>query len=67
LLIKSAIESIAHKTTLVVIAHRLSTIVNADFIYVLQKGRIVEQGNYDSLTILGGAFRHAAGIQRIFH
>ena len=65
LLIKSAIESIAHKTTLVVIAHRLSTIVNADFIYVLQKGRIVEQGNYDSLTILGGAFRHAVEIQDI--
>jgi len=65
LLIKNAIENIAHKTTLVVIAHRLSTIVNADIIYVLQKGRIVEQGNYDSLKILDGAFRHAAEIQSI--
>jgi len=46
LLIKSAIKNIAHKTTLVVIAHRLSTIVNADFIYVPQKGRIIEHGNY---------------------
>jgi ATP-binding cassette subfamily B protein len=67
LLIKSAIEKIAHKTTLVVIAHRLSTIVNADLIYVLQKGRIIEQGNYDSLTTLDGTFRHTAGIQRIIH
>jgi ATP-binding cassette subfamily B protein len=67
LLIKSAIESIAHKTTLVVIAHRLSTIVNADFIYVLQKGRIIEQGNYDSLIVLDGAFRHITRIQRIAH
>jgi ATP-binding cassette subfamily B protein len=65
LLIKSAIENIAHKTTLVVIAHRLSTIVNADLIYVLQKGRIVEQGNYDSLILLSDAFRHTAGIQSI--
>jgi ABC-type multidrug transport system fused ATPase/permease subunit len=67
LLIKSAIENIAHKTTLVVIAHRLSTIVSADSIYVLQKGRIIEQGNYDSLIILNGAFRQTAGIQRIIH
>jgi ABC-type multidrug transport system fused ATPase/permease subunit len=64
-LIKSAIENVVHKTTLVVIAHRLSTIVNADLIYVLQKGRIIEQGNHDSLTTLDGTFRHTAGIQRI--
>jgi ATP-binding cassette subfamily B protein len=67
LLIKSAIENIAHKTTLVVIAHRLSTIVNADLIYVLQKGRIIEQGKYDSLMILDGTFRSTAEIQRVVH
>jgi ABC-type multidrug transport system fused ATPase/permease subunit len=67
LLIKSAIENIAHKTTLVVIAHRLSTIVNADIIYVLQKGRIIEQGKYDSLISLDGAFRRTAEIQRVVH
>jgi ABC-type multidrug transport system fused ATPase/permease subunit len=67
MLIKSAIENIAHKTTLVVIAHRLSTIVNADYIYVLQKGRIIEHGKYDSLISLDGAFRRTAGIQRVVH
>jgi ATP-binding cassette subfamily B protein len=67
LLIKSAIENITHKTTLVVIAHRLSTIVNADYIYVLQKGRIIEQGKYDSLISLDGAFRRTAEIQRVVH
>ena len=65
LLIKSAIENIAHKTTLVVIAHRLSTIINADSIYVLQKGRIVEQGNYDSLIKSNSAFKQAVETQRL--
>ena len=66
LLIKSAIEEIAHKkTTLVVIAHRLSTIISADSIYVLQKGRIIEQGNYHDLIKLNNAFKQAAEIQGI--
>jgi ATP-binding cassette subfamily B protein len=65
LLIKSAIENIAHKTTLVVIAHRLSTIVNADLIYVLQAGRIIEQGNYNYLMRLDSAFKQAVEMQRL--
>jgi ABC-type multidrug transport system fused ATPase/permease subunit len=65
MLIKSAIENIAHKTTLVVIAHRLSTIVNADIIYVLQKGRIIEQGNYHNLIKADNAFKQAVEIQRL--
>jgi len=64
MLIKSAIENITHKTTLVVIAHRLSTIINADLIYVLHKGRIIEQGNYDSLIKFNGTFKQAAEMQR---
>jgi len=67
LLIKDAIENIAHKTTLVVIAHRLSTIVNADFIYVLQKGRIIEQGSYHNLIKSNSAFKQAADMQGIVH
>jgi len=63
LLIKSAIENIAHKTTLVVIAHRLSTIINADSIYVLQKGCMVEQGKYQELMSKGGIFKDMARHQ----
>jgi ABC-type multidrug transport system fused ATPase/permease subunit len=65
LLIKSAIENIAHKTTLVVIAHRLSTIINADSIYVLQKGRIVGQGTSAELLNNDGNFSHMAQLQGI--
>jgi len=63
LLIKSAIEKIAHKTTLVVIAHRLSTIIKADSIYVLQKGRIVEQGSYQGLILKDGKFNDMVKCQ----
>jgi ABC-type multidrug transport system fused ATPase/permease subunit len=63
LLIKGAIDNIVHKTTLVVIAHRLSTIVNADLIYVLQKGCILEQGEYQELMSKGGMFKDMVRCQ----
>jgi NHLM bacteriocin system ABC transporter ATP-binding protein len=42
--------------TRIVIAHRLSTIRNADRIYVLQSGRVVESGNFEHLAQQGGIF-----------
>lgn len=47
--IQEAIESLQGKLTIVVIAHRISTIRNADRIFVLEQGRIIEGGNYQSL------------------
>jgi len=44
------------KATRIVIAHRLSTIRNADRIYVLQGGRVVEAGSYEELVRQGGLF-----------
>jgi len=49
-LIQEALEKISKETTIIVIAHRLSTILKADNIYVLEKGEIIEHGNYQKLT-----------------
>ncbi len=65
LLIKEAIENVAHKTTLVVIAHRLSTIMNADSIYVLQDGCIIEQGRYQELILKDGKFKDMVKYQSL--
>ncbi len=50
------IASVFHNHTMVVIAHRLSTVKNADNIIVLKQGRIVEQGNHQSLVVLRGNY-----------
>ncbi len=51
------------KMTRVVIAHRLSTIMNADMIYVLEGGRIVQSGGYEQLMASPGPFREFARRQ----
>ena len=42
--------------TVVVVAHRLSTVRNADMIYVLKKGKIVEYGNHEELLSREGVY-----------
>jgi NHLM bacteriocin system ABC transporter ATP-binding protein len=51
--------------TRVVIAHRLSTIVNADRIYVLQHGRVVQSGTYSELLQQKGLFAELAKRQMV--
>lgn len=51
------------QSTRVIIAHRLSTIINCDRIIVVEKGRIVEQGNYQQLLQKGGLFYEMARRQ----
>lgn len=48
-LIQKATETITQGRTSIVIAHRLATVVNADKIIVMDKGRIVEEGNHQTL------------------
>jgi len=54
--IQDAFDRVAENRTTLVIAHRLSTIVHADTIIVLDKGRIVEQGNHAALLARDGLY-----------
>jgi ABC-type multidrug transport system fused ATPase/permease subunit len=55
-LIQEALDTLLRGRTAIVIAHRLSTVRNADRIYVLDEGRIVEQGSHEKLLELGGQY-----------
>ena len=55
-LIQSAIDKVLHGRTSIVIAHRLSTIRLADRIIVMNDGKIVEEGNHDSLLKQKGLY-----------
>lgn len=55
--IQKAIADLAGTRTIIAIAHRLSTIRNADIILVLEEGRIVQQGNHESLINEEGLYR----------
>jgi len=64
-LIQKAIENISKETTIIVIAHRLSTIANADYIYVLDRGCILEEGSYQQLLSLNGRFHNMIQLQGV--
>jgi NHLM bacteriocin system ABC transporter ATP-binding protein len=51
--------------TRIVVAHRLSTIRNADKIYVLQNGKLVQQGNFDQLAMQPGLFSQLIRRQKL--
>jgi ATP-binding cassette subfamily B multidrug efflux pump len=56
LVIQSALEKLLQGRTSFVIAHRLSTVRNADRVYVIEGGRIVEHGTHGELLTRGGAY-----------
>ena len=57
-LVQKAFEKLSKNKTVVMIAHRLSTIINADCIYVLENGHIVESGKHEELLETKGVYAH---------
>lgn len=55
-IVQQALEKISHGVTTIVIAHRLTTIQNADTIIVLDKGKLIEQGNHNELLAMNGFY-----------
>ena len=61
--VQAALDRLMKGRTTLVIAHRLSTIVGADWIIVLNKGRIAEQGTHDDLLKKGGLYAKLYNLQ----
>lgn len=63
--VQDAIDKLLKGRTAIVIAHRLSTIRNADWIIVLKKGIIVEQGTHNELLLKNGEYAHLIEVQEL--
>ncbi len=61
--VQAALARLKHGRTTVMVAHRLSTIVDADLIYVLEGGRVVEHGSYETLLAQNGLFARLHTLQ----
>ena len=62
-LVQNAFDHLSKGRTTIVVAHRLATVKKADRIIVLDKGKIVAQGNHDKLIREKGLYAHLASLQ----
>jgi len=62
-LIQSSLRKMRQGRTTIAIAHRLSTIQDANCIYVMEKGRIIESGTHEELLTLNGTYSKMYQLQ----
>jgi ATP-binding cassette subfamily B protein len=62
-LVQTALARLMQERTTLVIAHRLATVLSCDRILVMDQGRIVEEGNHESLAAQGGLYARLARLQ----
>ncbi len=62
-LVQDALAKVTEDRTSIVIAHRLSTIQNADRILVFDQGKIIEEGNHETLIAKNGAYKKLCDLQ----
>ena len=55
-IVQAALDTVSRGRTTIAIAHRLSTVINADVIFVIDGGRLVERGTHSSLVTAGGVY-----------
>ena len=63
--IKDYIDLLNGKFTMIIIAHRLSTIKNVDHIYLMEKGEIINHGNYNELLNSSEKFKKMVKLQEL--
>jgi len=63
--IQDNIEKLQGSYTMVIIAHRLSTIKNADIIYLLEKGNVAAQGNFEMMLDQSPRFKRMVSLQEL--
>src|SRR5690606_13725181 len=64
-MVQAALERLMDGRATLMIAHRLSTVKNADRIYVIDGGRVVEEGTHDALVARGGLYARLARQQSL--
>ena len=62
-LVFDALDKLMEGKTSIVIAHRLATVRRADVIFVIDHGRVVEQGTHEELLVNGGLYSRLYELQ----
>jgi subfamily B ATP-binding cassette protein MsbA len=63
--VQAALDELMSDRTCIVVAHRLATVQNADNIYFLDQGTIIESGSHQELVALGGRYAELVRLQQL--